>query len=200
MLQVQKHRIQNFWVQNPWVDTGLESRLEFPLEGTNLESAGSLSTNVWLFTDPLAKIFYTQRGELNLLERDIRAFAMFQDRWDMDELAFKLQIDMLVEANVLASSISFANVSPHPTSYKALRPGKIEICGERYHFQSGDEILFASWPERLSHPGINGPLRIGRFDMSESVSLCRQAYPQLAGLSRREFEVLHEIARYPKHR
>jgi hypothetical protein len=183
-------QVRNLWVDTPFL---------FPLDETNAEQSGPPATNVWLFTDLLAKAIYTQRGELDRLERDIHAFAMFHDHWNSDELEFKRRIDELVEANLLAPGISFANVSPHPTIYKALRPGKIEIFGERYHFQIGDEIIFASWPERLSHPGISGPLRIGRFDVSESVCLCSQAYPQLTGLSRKEIEILHRISCYPKH-
>jgi hypothetical protein len=193
---VQKHWVQKHWVQNLWVDTPLLS----PLEETNVEQAGSPSTNIWLFTDPLAKAVYAQRGELSLLEQDIRTFAMFHEQWDADELEFKRRINELIEAEWLAPGLSFANVSPHPTIYKALRPGKIEIRGEKYHFHISDEIIFASWPERLSHPGINGPLRIGRFAISDSVCLCSQAYPQLTGLSSREFEMLHQISYYPKHR
>jgi hypothetical protein len=181
-------------VRSSWTDT----LFVFPLEKTGAEKAEPLSTNVWLFTDPLAKAVYAQQGKLQSLEQDIRTFAMFQDRWGPDEIDFKLQIDILVQARVLAPGSSFANVSPHPTIYKALRPGKIEVRGERYHFQSGDEIVFASWPERVSHPGIRGPLRIGRFAVSDSVCLCSQAYPQLAGLSCKDFEVLHQIACYQK--
>jgi hypothetical protein len=184
-------QVRNLWVDNTFL---------LPHEDTNLDQSGSPATNVWLFTDPLAKALYAQRGELDLLEQDIRAFAMFHDRWDQEELEFKQQVELLIAANWLIPDISFAYVSPHPTIYKALRPGKIVISNERYHFQAGDEIIFASWPERLSHPGIIGPLRIGRFDASVSVFLCRQAYPQLDGLSRRELEGLHQISGYPKLR
>jgi hypothetical protein len=194
MLQVQKSWVQNFWVRNLWVDTPFL----FPLEETNEEQGGPPATNIWLFTDPLAKAIYTRRGELDLLERDIRTFAMFHDQWDADELELKGRINDLVEEKLLAPGLSFANISPHPTIYKALRPGKIEICGEKYHFHVSDEIIFASWPERLAHPGVNGPLRIGRFDIAESVCLCSQAYPQLTGLSRKELEGLHQISCYLK--
>jgi hypothetical protein len=184
-------QIQTLWVDTPFV---------FPLEDTDAEKAAPPSTNVWLFTDPLARAVYAQRGALSQLEQDIRTFAMFHDRWDADELEFKHRIDELVEAKLLIPGHSFANISPHPAIYKALGPGKINICGEKYHFMVGDEIVFASWPERLSHPGISGPLRIGRFDACTSVCLCSQAYPHLTGLSRREFEVLHQISCYPKQR
>jgi hypothetical protein len=183
-------------VRNLWVD----STFLLPTEETNLEKDGSPSTNVWLFTDPLAKAVYSQRGELDLLEQDIRTFAMFHEHWDQEELEFKHQVELMLQANWLMPDISFAYVSPHPTIYKALRAGKIEISGEKYHFQTGEEIIFASWPERLSHPGINGPLRIGRFDASDSVCLCSQTYPQLACLSRRELEGLHQISCYHKLR
>jgi hypothetical protein len=184
-------QVKSVWVDTPFV---------LPLEDSHEEKAAPPSTNVWLFTDPLAKSVYAQRGELIRLEQDIRAFAMFHDCWDADELEFKDRIDDLVEAKLLIPGYSFANLSPHPTIYKALRPGKIDIGGEKYHFMVGDEIIFASWPERLSHPGISGPLRIGRFDACTSMCLCSQAYPYLTGLSRREFEVLHQISCYPKQR
>ena len=183
-------------VRNLWVD----STFLLPLEETNGDQDASPSTNVWLFTDPLAKALYSQRGELDLLEQDIRTFAMFHGSWDPQELEFKQQVELLVAAKWLLPDVSFSFVSPHATIFKALRAGKIEISNERYHFHAGEEIIFASWPERLSHPGINGPLRIGRFDASTSVCLCNQAYPQLAGLNSKELEGLHQISCYAKPR
>jgi hypothetical protein len=183
-------QVRTFLADTPFV---------FPLEETDAEQVSAPSTNVWLFTDPLAKAIYAQERTLATLEQDIRTFAMFQDEWGPDELDFKREIDNLCDAKLVLPEITFGNISPHPTIYKALGAGKIEICGEKYHFRVGDEIVFASWPERLSHPGVSGPLHIGRFDTSESVCLCSQAYPQLTGLTNKEFEVLHQIACYPKH-
>jgi hypothetical protein len=179
-------------IQTDWLDTPFV----LPLENADAEKVAPPSSNVWLFTDPLAKAIYARRGELSLLEQDISTYAMFQDHWDADELEFKRRIDELVEAKLLIPGHSFANVSPHSTIFKALRPGKIDINGEKYHFMVGDEILFASWPERLSHPGISGPLRIGRFDTSDAMCLCCQAYLQLTGLSSNELEMLHQISCY----
>jgi hypothetical protein len=178
----------------------VDSPLVFPFEKTAAEQFSSPSTNVWLFTDPLAKAIYSQRGELGALEQDICTFVMFQGKWSPDELELKQQIDDLYDARVISPKIGFGNISPHPTIYKVLAPGKIEIHGEKYHFKIGEEIVFASWAERLSHPGVHGPLRIGRFDISDSVSLCCQAYPQLTGLPSNELGGLHQIACYPKHR
>lgn len=177
-----------------------DARLMLPLEEVETQQISSITTDIWLFTDPLAKVIYTQRGELASLEQDIRTFAMFQGKWGKDELQFKREIDGLCDAKIIAPEHAFGNVSPHPTIYKAFRPGKIEIGEEKYHFQTGDEILFASWMERLSHPGICEPLRIGRFDTSAPIYLCSQAYPQLSGLSHGELEVLHKIACYPNYR
>ena len=108
-------------VQTFWVDTQFVS----PLVEADVENASPPSTNVWLFTNPLAKAIYAQRGELSLLEQDIRAYAMFHNQWDPDELEYKRQIDELVEAKRLAPGFSFTNVSPHATIYKALKPDKI---------------------------------------------------------------------------
>ena len=60
-----------------------------------------------------------------------------------------------VDTKAISSKIGFGNISPHPTIYKVLVPGKIEIHGEKYHFKIGEEIVFASWAERLSHPGVH---------------------------------------------
>jgi hypothetical protein len=177
----------------------VDTLLVFPFEKTAADQFNSPSTNVWLFTDPLAKAIYSQRGELGALEQDISTFAMFQGKWSQDELEFKQQIDDLYVARVISPKIGFGNISPHPTIYKILGPGKIEVHGEKYHFKIGEEIVFASWAERLSHAGVHGPLRIGRFDVSDSVYLGCQAYSQLTGLARNEIEVLHQIACYTKH-
>jgi hypothetical protein len=177
-----------------------DARIMLPLEEVETQQISPITIDIWLFTDPLAKVIYTQRGELRSLEQDIRNFAMFQGVWGQDELQFKREIDDLCDAKIIAPEHAFGNVSPHPTIYKAFRPGKIEIGEEKYHFHIGDEIIFASWIERLSHPGINEPLRIGRFDTSAPIYLCSQAYPQLSSLSHEELEGLHKIACYPNHR
>jgi hypothetical protein len=183
-------KFQTFFADTPFT---------LPFGGTVFEQNSQPSTNVWLFTNPLAKAIYARRGMLSELERDIYTFAMFQGKWGADELEFKRKIDELCRAKLVSTETCFGNISPHPTIYKALMRGRIEICGEKYYFQIGDEIVFVSWSERLSHPGIKGPLRIGHFETSDNICLCRQAYPQLTGLTYKDFKVLHQIACYPNH-
>ena len=99
-------QVRTFLADTPFV---------FPLEDTDAERFSPPSTNVWLFTDPLAKTIYAQKGELSALEQDIRTFAMFQDEWGPDELEFKREIDVLCDAKLVLPEITFGNISPHPT-------------------------------------------------------------------------------------
>ena len=156
--------------------------------------------DVWLFTAPAARAAYAARGQLSELEQDIRQYVMFENAWGTDELEFKREINRLVHSKVLAPRKAFGHLSPHPTIYQANDDGILQICGERYYFKSGEDIVFEPWPARLAHPGLRGPLRIGRLEPTIFFGLCCEEFSQLDGLSRNRLALLHHIAYYQKFR
>jgi len=42
--------------------------------------------NPWLFTDPVARAFYSHLGRLTQLEQDIQAYVLHYGRWTPGEL------------------------------------------------------------------------------------------------------------------
>lgn len=147
----------------------------------------------WLFTDPLAKQIYLEEGTLHLLEHDIRTYALYNGNWSADELQLKRELDRLVLAGRLAPKPAFGHLSPHPTIYRALDTGSLAVCGAIYRFELWEDLVFVPWLERLNHPRLAGPLRIGRFSPIRRRYLTSEAFPHLAGSSAQDFTVLHQI-------
>ena len=154
--------------------------------------------DVWLFTDPTAKANYSRRGMLEQLEWDIRNFVMYNGRWSSDELQFWREAHRLLRSGVLTPKNSFGHLSPHPTIYSAEYEGAIVIGGMVFNFDVGDEIVFEPWLSRLSHPGLAGPLRIGRLDTVSKCFLSHEAYPQCKKYGDKDFVILHQILYCPK--
>jgi hypothetical protein len=153
--------------------------------------------DVWLFTDPAAKEKYARQGLLDRLERDIRNYVMYNGRWSSDELQFKHEVQRLQQSCVLAPKNSFGHLSPHPSIYLAKEKGAIVISGVVFNFNIGDEIVFEPWLSRLSHPGLAGPLRIGRLDTVSKCFLSAEAFPQCEKYGDKDFMILHQILYSP---
>jgi hypothetical protein len=151
------------------------------------------ATDPWLFTDPHAKVIYSQQGRLSQLKRDIRKYVMARNQWSWDELAFKQELTRLVRAGVLETQPAFGHLSPHPPIYLTTEEAILELAGEHYHLNPGDQIVFAPWLARIYYPSINGPLRIGRFDITRNLRLSYEAFPQVNCLSERDFGALRQI-------
>jgi hypothetical protein len=154
--------------------------------------------DVWLFTDPAAKEKYARQGLLDRLESDIRNYVMYNGRWSSDELQYKREVERLQRACVLTPKNSFGHLSPHPTIYSAEQKGAIVIGGVIFNFDVGDEIVFEPWLSRVSHPGLAGPLRIGRLDTVNRCFLSDEAFPQCEKYGNKDFVILHQILYCPK--
>jgi hypothetical protein len=87
---------------------------------------------------------------------------------------------------------AFGHLSPHPTIYQAIEEEAMEVAGEKYYFGIDDQIVFEPWLVRISHPGIRGPLRIGRLDITTNYHLCCETFPQLEGLYERDILAWNE--------
>jgi len=163
------------------------------------ETTGEPSPDdVWLFTAPAAKADYSRRGELDQLEGDIRNFAMYNGRWSSDELQYWREAQRLIRSGVLTPKNSFGHLSPHPIIFSADQEGAMVIGGVVFNFDVGDEIVFEPWLSRLSHPGLVGPLRVGRLDTVNKCFLSHEAFPQCEKYGDKDFVILHQILYCPK--
>jgi hypothetical protein len=154
--------------------------------------------DVWLFTDPGAKAYYSKRGQLDQLKWDIRNYVMYNGRWSPDELQYRRETQRLLRAGVLTRKNSFGHLSPHPSIYSAGQEGAMIIGGVVFNFDAGDEIVFEPWLSRLSHPGLAGPLRIGRLDTVSKCFLSQEVFPQFEKYGNKDFVILHQILYCPK--
>lgn len=154
-------------------------------------------SDVWLFTDPAAKAYYASEGKLASLEQDIRKYVMFNGRWWPDELDLKREIDRLCYLDILVPRSACGHLCPHPTIYRAMREGKIQIIDEYFHFRLGDDIVFEPWISRISHPGLVGPLRIGLLDTTKRYYLCCEEIPQIKEMLERDLNILHKTLYTP---
>jgi hypothetical protein len=154
--------------------------------------------DLWLFTDPSARLMYFRQGRLAQLRWDIRTHAMCNWRWSPDELEFKRELKRLIKARLLKALPAFGDLSPHPTIYQAIEDGAVEVAGEKYYFSIGNQIVFEPWLVRLSRPGLRGPVRIGHLDITTKYRLCCEAFPELDGLYEKDILALHNTLYYYK--
>ncbi len=159
---------------------------------SNPPSAG----DIWSFTSPTAKEAYRRAGRLFELEQDIRTYVKFNDRWDALELEYQREVDRLVQTCTLIPQPAFGHLSPHPVVYLAVDEAAIWVSGKKFPFKAGDEIVFEPWLARLYHPGLSGPLRIGRMKPSNLFRLCREEFPLLAELDPSGLSRLHALSGY----
>jgi hypothetical protein len=153
--------------------------------------------DIWLFTDPRAKKIYSDEGRLAELEMDVCTYVMYNEHWNTDEIQFKHELNRLLNSGKLAPAHAFGHLSPHPTIYRAMDSGVIQVSGEIYRFDLWDDVVFVPWLERLSHPCLAGPLRIGHFDPIKKRYLSPEAFPQVAGYGHKDFAILHRILYNP---
>ena len=170
---------------------------ESPASGDTCSDGSSIHPDdLWLFTDPTARAIYSQQGRLDQLKQDIRTYVRRESQWDPDEVDFKRELQRLLKAGLIVPEPAFGHLSPHPTIYQAIEEGAIEIAGERHAFDIGDQIVFEPWLERITRPGLVGPLRVGWLDFTTKLCLFREALPQLKELGEKELASLHETLYY----
>ena len=151
--------------------------------------------NLWLFTDPAAKDVYVRQGRLDQLQDDICAYVMCYGQWAEEELALKREIQHLLHVGALMPNGAFGYLSPHPTVYRSAREGTLQVPGRKFHFESGDDIVFMPWLARVSYPGLRGPARIGRLLNVTHFCLSCDAFPSASLLCERGLNVLRQTLR-----
>jgi hypothetical protein len=144
--------------------------------GTTKIGSSPMPIDPWLFTDPSAIGFYLQLGLIEQLEEDIRTYVMSDGSWGQDELELKSEIQRMLGEGLVAPESRIGYLSPHPTIYRALKEGVLNIYGRRYRFVKGEDLVFEPWLARYSHPAQMGPLRIGQSTMVSKLSLCCEIY------------------------
>ena len=137
-------------------------------------------TDPWLFTDPLAIEIYRQDNRLEALEEDILTYVMYDGQWASEEMECQYEIRRLLEDGLLAAKGCFGDLSPHSTLYSARGRGELKIAGKKFHFKTGDELIFEPWLERLTQPGLSGPVRVGYVrQFTRKLRLCCDAFPEV---------------------
>ena len=136
-------------------------------------------TDLWLFTDPLAREIYRRQGQLEALEEDITTDVMVQGEWAPEDLECKCEIRRLLREGRLSPGSSFGDKSPHPTVYHASGEGVLNIDGRRFPFDTGDDLVFEPWLARVTHPGLTGPIRVGWLHQATRLCLSSEAFPQV---------------------
>ena len=159
--------------------TGLYGNQYDPISDTTAVSPDPDPADPWLFTDPSARSFYFEHGLIGQLEDDIRTYAMFDDCWTPEELEYKLEVRRLLREGYIAPRDSFGHISPHPTIYRTLREGSLEISGQRYAFTGLEVLMFEPWLARYSNPGLRGPLQVCHLRYVAYPCLCCDAFPNV---------------------
>jgi hypothetical protein len=167
---------------------------------TTAASPDPSPTDPWLFTDPFARDHYLQRGLLNRLEEDIRAYAMFEGCWTPEELDYKLEVRRLLRGGFIAPAGSFGYLSPHPTVYRIVKSVSLVVAGQRYALKDGEDLVFESWLARYSDPGLRGPLRVGRLYGASDPRLSCDAFPQLHTHCGKTLAIMRQILKYRENR
>ena len=154
----------------------------------------------WIFTDPFARDLYKQRDLIDRLEEDIQTYAMSDGCWAPEELEYKLEVRRLLCDGLIAPIGSFGYLSPHPTVYRTLKEGTLGVSRERYHFNTGEELIFEPWLARYSTPGLKGPLQVGRLYHVSSLCLCCDAFPNICIHCDNTLAIMRQILNYRNNR
>lgn len=141
--------------------------------------------DVWAFTDPDAHDAYSRAGQLRRLEHDIRFEVMRGVAWRPEELEYKSELRRLLREGLVADKGSYWFRSPHPTVYRALRDGALSVSGRAYGFRAGDELVFRCRMERDEAGDDLGPVLVGRFQLTDRVSLCSEMSGAMKGMGRK---------------
>lgn len=161
------------------LNSTVNGKHDYSRSDTTANSPDPNPTDPWLFTDPVAREIYWRRDQLKALEEDICTYVMVDGQWAPEDLEYKCEIRRLLQEGFIAPKNSFGYLSPHPTVYRSLKAGNLEISGQRYAFRGGEDLVFEPWLVRYVHPGLNGPLQVGQLSHVSNPSLCCDAFPHV---------------------
>jgi len=168
------------------------------LSDTTAASPDPDPADPWLFTDPFARDLYIQRDLISQLEEDIQTYVMCDGCWAPDELDYKLEVRRLLREGFISPRNSYGYLSPHPTIYRTLKKGTLEVSGQRYAFKEFEDMIFEPWLARYSHPGLNGPLQVGYLSLVSNPCLCCDAFPQVCIHCDKTRAIMRQILSYRK--
>ena len=141
--------------------------------------------DVWAFTDPDAREVYTNQGQLQRLEQDIRFEIMCGVSWQHEELAYKAEIRRLLREGAITDKGTYWYRSPHPTVYRAQRDGTVRIFEWVYPFHTGNELTFQCRMERDEAENDPSPALVSHLEPAEKAVLCGEMTSAMRGLNRR---------------
>ena len=144
--------------------------------------ASSPERNPWLFTDPAASAEYAQQERLDQLRDDILSYVLCDGQWTTEEVELERSLRRLRQAGVLVGKGTASYLSPHPTVYRAVAEGTLDIAGRKYHFDASEDVVFLPWLARTYYPGHTGPVWIGRLRATQSFCLTCEVFPQATQL------------------
>lgn len=176
----------------------MNGKHDHPASDTTTTSPDPSPFDPWLFTDPFARDLYMQRELIDQLEEDIRTYVMFDGCWTPEELDCKLEVRRLLQVGFIAPVGSFGYLSPHPTVYRTLKVGTLIVSGQRYFFETGEDLIFEPWLARYSDPGLNGPLQIGQLYHVSNPLLCCDAFPHICIQCDKTRAIMRQILNYRK--
>ncbi len=127
--------------------------------------------DVWLMTDVVARARYEFEGRLDKLEQDIRFEVMRGQDWSALDRAYAAEINRLETEGVVRKLATFWAISPHPSVYRALRDGELNLKGNRIPFKKGDDIVWAC-PMTRDRFNLDWPVLIGDFQDQRTQQLC----------------------------
>lgn len=149
---------------------------------TTADSPDPGPNDFWAFTDPDARDVYEERGELSVLEHDIRYEVMRGGPWQPEELEYKREIRRLLREETIKDKGSYWFSSPFPTVYRAVRRGSLTLAGKEYPFRTGDDIVFQCRMTRDKKSEITDPVLIARLQPTKKSMLCGQMGGAMKGM------------------
>ena len=142
--------------------------------------ASSALEDIWFMTDPVARARYEFEGRLDKLEHDVRFEVMRGQDWTQLDRSYASEIRRLEDEGLIRKLASFWAVSPHPTIYRAVQTGEINLMGNQVAFNTGDEIIWAC-PMTRDRFNLDLPVLIGDFQDSRLQKLCGEMVNAMQG-------------------
>lgn len=138
--------------------------------------------DVWAFTDPDARNTYARQGRLKELAHDIQYEVMRAGPWLPEELEYKREIRRLLREGTIEDKGTYWYASPHPTVYRTVRRGSLQVGGQTYRFDQGNDLVFQCRMTCDMNPPLTGPVLIADLQPTEKSILCGQMGGAMRGM------------------
>ncbi len=137
--------------------------------------------DVLLFSDLKAIQLYKEKGRFDDFIYDIKFSVMRGESWKINELEYAAEIKRLLNKSIIVEKGAYWWTSPHPTVYSAKKKGYIQINGNNYKFNKGEEITFQC-RMALEQNNLKAPLLIKKFNPTDKTMLCGEMKNSMKGM------------------